>query len=158
MGLLSGAANLYMSPERTLCIPASLRCMSAADRCPPDHQHPSLPPLLLFLACSYDGAGAVWDICPRGKASKQLAAFLAAHTTDFTHQGSMVSSSTLPIVALNTVLSQAFMLAERHRQQLQEEQGVQLWHFEQHPGEAVFIPGGCPHQVRNLSSCCKVGD
>jgi hypothetical protein len=33
---------------------------------------------------------------------------------------------------------------------------VQLWHFEQYDGEAVFIPGGCPHQVRNLKSCCKV--
>lgn len=32
-----------------------------------------------------------------------------------------------------------------------------LWHFEQFEGEAVFIPGGCGHQVRNLKSCCKVG-
>lgn len=31
--------------------------------------------------------------------------------------------------------------------------GVEPWTFEQNLGEAVFIPAGCPHQVRNL----KVG-
>jgi lysine-specific demethylase 3 len=28
--------------------------------------------------------------------------------------------------------------------------GVEPWTFEQRLGEAVFIPAGCPHQVRNL--------
>jgi hypothetical protein len=27
--------------------------------------------------------------------------------------------------------------------------GVEPWTFEQYLGEAVFIPAGCPHQVRN---------
>ncbi|KAM0063760.1 putative transcription factor & chromatin remodeling &Metalloenzymes JmjC family [Helianthus debilis subsp. tardiflorus] len=27
---------------------------------------------------------------------------------------------------------------------------VEPWTFEQHLGEAVFIPAGCPRQVRNL--------
>lgn len=35
--------------------------------------------------------------------------------------------------------------------------GVVPWTFGQHQGDAVFIPGGCPHQVRNLMSCTKVG-
>jgi len=26
---------------------------------------------------------------------------------------------------------------------------VEPWTFVQHLGEAVFIPAGCPHQVRN---------
>jgi len=34
--------------------------------------------------------------------------------------------------------------------------GVEPWTFEQKLGEAVFIPAGCPHQVRNLKSCIKV--
>lgn len=34
--------------------------------------------------------------------------------------------------------------------------GVCAWHFEQYLEEGVFIPGGCPHQVRNLMSCSKV--
>ena len=28
--------------------------------------------------------------------------------------------------------------------------GVEAWTFEQKIGEAVFIPAGCPHQVRNM--------
>lgn len=28
--------------------------------------------------------------------------------------------------------------------------GVEPWTFVQRLGEAVFIPAGCPHQVRNL--------
>lgn len=27
--------------------------------------------------------------------------------------------------------------------------GVEPWTFEQHLGDAVFVPAGCPHQVRN---------
>lgn len=34
--------------------------------------------------------------------------------------------------------------------------GVEAWRFEQHLDEAVLIPAGCPHQVRNLVSCTKV--
>jgi len=28
--------------------------------------------------------------------------------------------------------------------------GVEAWTFEQDEQDAVFIPAGCPHQVRNL--------
>lgn len=28
--------------------------------------------------------------------------------------------------------------------------GVEPWTFEQHHGEAIFIPAGCPFQIRNL--------
>jgi len=34
--------------------------------------------------------------------------------------------------------------------------GVEPWRFKQYREEGVFIPGGCPHQVRNLMSCTKV--
>lgn len=27
---------------------------------------------------------------------------------------------------------------------------IEPWTFEQHPGEAVIIPAGCPYQVRKL--------
>ncbi|KAL8470842.1 hypothetical protein ACS0TY_033421 [Phlomoides rotata] len=49
-----------------------------------------------------------------------------------------------------------FYLYGRHKKQLKEEFGIELWTFEQHLGEAVFIPVGCPHQVRNRQSCTKV--
>lgn len=51
---------------------------------------------------------------------------------------------------------QTFMLTAKHRAALKAEYGVEPWHFEQYPGEAVFIPAGCPHQVRNLRPCIKV--
>lgn len=40
--------------------------------------------------------------------------------------------------------------------QLHKDTGIKPWSFIQHLGDAVFIPGGCPHQVRNLRSCLKV--
>ena len=42
---------------------------------------------------------------------------------------------------------QNFFLVSRHLQQLKKEYGVEPWQFEQHQGEGVFIPAGCPHQV-----------
>lgn len=44
--------------------------------------------------------------------------------------------------------AQDFFLTAKHRAQLKEEYGVESWHLEQHANEAVFIPAGCPHQVR----------
>ena len=41
-----------------------------------------------------------------------------------------------------------FFLTARHREALLHEEGIESWHFEQHVGEAVFIPAGCPHQAR----------
>jgi lysine-specific demethylase 3 len=51
---------------------------------------------------------------------------------------------------------QTFFLDEEHKRKLKEEFGIEAWTFEQDHGEAVFIPAGCPHQVRNLKSCIKV--
>jgi hypothetical protein len=36
--------------------------------------------------------------------------------------------------------------------------GVELWQLEQYLDEGVFVPAGVPHQVRNLTSCIKVGE
>lgn len=51
---------------------------------------------------------------------------------------------------------QVFYLNDGHRAALKTEAGVEAWHFEQHQGEAVYIPAGCAHQVRNLRPCIKV--
>jgi hypothetical protein len=48
------------------------------------------------------------------------------------------------------------MLQEGHRAGLLADTQVEGWHFEQYEGEVVFIPAGCPHQVRNLRPCTKV--
>jgi hypothetical protein len=44
-----------------------------------------------------------------------LEAYLAASAKDFTHQGKPVAPAPCSGVALNPVMSQVFMLGERHR-------------------------------------------
>ncbi|KAF8059101.1 JMJ25 [Scenedesmus sp. PABB004] len=106
-------------------------------------------------APGFGGAGAVWDIVRRGHVP-ELCAFLAAAAGEFTHMGGPVDGAALSGGgAAGAVMSQAFMLAAPHRAALAAG-GVAVLTFEQHADEAVFIPGGCPHQVRNLASCCKV--
>ncbi|CAL8466277.1 g5813 [Coccomyxa elongata] len=100
---------------------------------------------------SYGRAGAVWDIWPRDS-REPLAAYLRAHAAEFAAEGLNLD----PEKILHPIHDQDFFLTAKHRAQLKEEFGVESWHFEQHANEAVFIPAGCPHQVRNLKSCIKV--
>eukprot|EP00731_Ephydatia_muelleri_P021265 Em0013g992a len=44
------------------------------------------------------------------------------------------------------------------RTRLYEEYGVKGWAIAQCVGDAIFIPAGAPHQVRNISSCIKVAE
>ncbi|XP_074358354.1 uncharacterized protein LOC141697739 [Apium graveolens] len=52
---------------------------------------------------------------------------------------------------------QTFYLTTEHKNRLKAEYGVEQWKFVQKQGDAVFIPAGCPHQVRNSFSV-KVAD
>jgi lysine-specific demethylase 3 len=56
----------------------------------------------------------------------------------------------------NPIHDQLFYLDEALRRRLRDQYGVRGWRFVQRHGDAIFIPAGCPHQVRNLSSCVKV--
>ncbi|KAK7293879.1 hypothetical protein RJT34_16756 [Clitoria ternatea] len=93
---------------------------------------------------------AVWDIFRRQDVPK-LTEYLKTHHTEFRHINS------LPVNSLvHPIHDQILYLNEKHKKQLKQEFGVEPWTFEQHLGEAVFIPAGCPHQVRNRKSCIKV--
>ncbi|KAI0771994.1 Clavaminate synthase-like protein [Trametes elegans] len=52
--------------------------------------------------------------------------------------------------------SQQFYLDSSLRQELYKDYGVVSHRIYQKPGEAVFIPAGCAHQVCNLADCIKV--
>ncbi|KAH9331606.1 hypothetical protein KI387_003714, partial [Taxus chinensis] len=95
-------------------------------------------------------AGALWDIFRREDVPK-LQVYLRKHWKEFRHlNGAPVKSLVHPIH------DQTLFLNEDHKKKLKEEFQVEPWTFEQYLGEAVFIPAGCPHQVRNRKSCIKV--
>jgi lysine-specific demethylase 3 len=94
-------------------------------------------------ACPDGSPGcAAWDLF-RACDSDKLRTFLR---NKFPKQ----SAATDPIHAQQCYLDEVL------RKELYEQQGVMSYRVYQRPGEAVFIPAGCAHQVANLADCVKV--
>ncbi|XP_048139029.1 uncharacterized protein LOC115754279 isoform X2 [Rhodamnia argentea] len=87
--------------------------------------------------------GAVWDIFRRQDVPK-LVEYLQRHWKEFRHVNNLPVES-----VIHPIHDQTLYLTDRQKKQLKEEYNVEPWTFEQQLGEAVLIPAGCPHQVRN---------
>ena len=88
--------------------------------------------------------GAIWDIY-RWEDSNAILQLLHA-----------VAGERDIEITTNPIHDQLFYLDDALRVRLAQQFGIRGWRFVQRRGDAVFIPAGCPHQVRNLSSCVKV--
>ncbi|KAA1466060.1 hypothetical protein DENSPDRAFT_862224 [Dentipellis sp. KUC8613] len=58
--------------------------------------------------------------------------------------------------AHDPIHSQQIYLDSEMRKELFDDFGIKSYRVIQRPGEAIFIPAGCAHQVCNLSDCMKV--
>jgi len=98
--------------------------------------------VMTYAENSPDGSPgcAAWDLF-RACDSDKLRHFL---------NDRFAKQSTDPIHAQN------YYLDEQLRKELYDKYQVTSYRVYQRPGEAVFIPAGCAHQVANLADCIKV--
>ncbi|KAF8516634.1 hypothetical protein JB92DRAFT_3309464 [Gautieria morchelliformis] len=99
--------------------------------------------IMLYSANRPDGGEgmAAWDIF-RAEDTYKIRRFLHKY-----FKGQFIN---------DPIHSQTFYLDVHLRRQLFDEFGVSSWRLYQRPGDAVFIPAGCAHQVVNLADCIKV--
>lgn len=94
--------------------------------------------------------GAVWDVFRRQDVPK-LSEYLIVNWKELRKPSSPSSES-----VMHPLFDQAVYLSQDNKNKLKEDFGIEPWTFEQRLGEAVFIPSGCPFQLRNLQSSVQL--
>ncbi|KAG9133725.1 hypothetical protein Leryth_025325 [Lithospermum erythrorhizon] len=94
-------------------------------------------------------AGAQWDIFRRQDVPKILE-YLKTHSNELS------SGYCYPKHVDDPILDRSFFLDAFHKLRLKEEYDVQPWSFDQHTGEAIIIPAGCPYQIKKLKSSVSI--
>lgn len=138
------------SNEKDAAMERKVPLVSEGDDGRPDSKEASMNDLNGELRTESQSGGALWDIFRRQDVPK-LREYLNRHWQEFKH----INENHLSYV-VDPIHDQTIFLNEEHKKKLKEEFGIEPWTFQQFTGEAVFIPTGCPHQVRNLKSCIKV--
>ncbi|KAI3677352.1 hypothetical protein L1987_86978 [Smallanthus sonchifolius] len=87
---------------------------------------------------------ALWDIFHRKDVPK-LEEYLRNHSTEFSHTDRFSVEQ-----VFHPIHDRTFYLNMEHKRKLKEEFGIEPWTLKQNLGDAIFIPAGCPYQVRNL--------
>ncbi|MFS7933119.1 putative transcription factor interactor and regulator C2H2 family [Helianthus anomalus] len=95
--------------------------------------------------------GAIWDIFRREDVPK-LVEYMRLHWNEFGFPDDIIIDSVPQPLHEGMIF-----LNSHHKRKLKEEFGLEPWSIEQHLGVAVFIPTGCPFQVRNLQSTVQLG-
>ncbi|GLT83064.1 hypothetical protein SLE2022_013760 [Rubroshorea leprosula] len=93
--------------------------------------------------------GAQWDVFRRQDVPK-LMEYIRKHSNELNQLYGFRKHVVHPI------LDKKFFLDTIHKTRLKEEYEIEPWSFEQHVGEAVIIPAGCPYQIWNVKSCVNV--
>ncbi|KAG6810357.1 hypothetical protein H0H92_012193 [Tricholoma furcatifolium] len=120
--------------------------------------------IMTYSAPAPDGSPgcAAWDLF-RAEDSDKIRAFLTDHAraqSASAKSAKDASSGKAPppvdLTANDPIHGQQFYMDEDMLARLYETSGVRSYRHYQRPGEAVFIPAGCAHQVANLADCIKV--